>query len=74
MSLILFKAVSIEKIWIVPLLLATTNNLELKEKLILLISAFSFPLLTSYKNFPFSQLNILINVPLSEAVANKFPS
>lgn len=61
------------KIWIVPLSDEQAIQFECLSKAIENISALSDPLLTSYRGAPSSVENILINVPLSEAVANKLP-
>ena len=57
----------------VPLSEEQAIQFEFLSKAIEKISALSEPLLTSYKGEPSSVENSLIRVPLSEAVANKFP-
>lgn len=57
----------------VPLSDEHAIQLEFLSNAIENISALSEPLLTSCKGDPSSVENILIKVPLSDAVANKFP-
>ena len=57
----------------VPLSDEQAIQLEFLSKAIENISALSDPLRTSYNGAPSSVEKILMRVPLSEAVANKFP-
>jgi hypothetical protein len=61
------------KMWIVPLSDEQAIQLECLSKAMEYISALSLPLLTSCKGSPVSVEKILINVPLSLAVASKVP-
>lgn len=60
--------------WIVLLQLETTMRVDCGLKAIENMSAFSSPLLNSYNFLPVEVSNILINVPLMDAVATNDPS
>ena len=69
-----FLNVDKENICTVFLSLEQEINFEVESKQIQYISACSEPLLNSNPKVPSLTLNILITVPLSDAVASKEPS
>lgn len=64
----------IAKIWMVPLSDEQAIYFETGSKEMQKTSAVSVPLLSSYKRVVVSVSKILTRVPLSDAVASKFPS
>jgi len=74
-SPILFSALFlISKRWMLVLLEVHATRFIVGWNIMLVMKALPDPLLSSYNYSPSSVLNILISVPLTEAVARRVPS